>query len=561
VKTIAILSHLLKGDRGQKANLVLLARFCILLAAVITAYSVLFHWIMLGEGRSFSWITGFYWTFTTMTTLGYGDITFEGDLGKAFAIIVMLSGVFMLLVMLPFTFVEYFYAPWMRAQSTARAPRELSPQIQGHVLITELDPVTEDLVHLLERHGISYAIIVTELNEALRLHDRGLSVMVGAADDIDTWRKARVEQAAMVVATSNERANTNVTFTVRELDAHVPVISSARTDIGQEVLGLAGASEVVRLGRILGAAIARRTHGGDSQAHVIGTFDDVVVAESLVRGTPLVGKTIREAQIRQHLGITVACVFERGRVALARADTLIGPDMALVLVGTQDQIDAYDIAFSVYRQAEQPVLILGGGRVGRAVAQALDARGVPWSLVERDPTRVTDPQRTIVGDATDPDVLQQAGLDHTSTVVVTTRDDDTNIFATICCRRLRPELEIIARSTSSRNITTLHRAGADLVLSYAAMGANLIFNRLRRQSVMHVAEGLDLVAMPITPALAGKTLLELNLPNQVGCLAVAMRVGERASATLDPSAPLPASGELIVVGDAEAERVFADRFR
>jgi Trk K+ transport system NAD-binding subunit len=78
---------------------------------------------------------------------------------------------------------------------------------------------------------------------------------------------------------------------------------------------------------------------------------------------------------------------------------------------------------------------------------------------------------------------------------------------------------------------------------------------------MHVAEGLDLVAMPITPSLAGKTLLELNLPTQVGCLAVAMRVNDRVSSTLDPREPLPPNGEIIVVGDAEAERKFADRFR
>ena len=44
---------------------------------------------------------------------------------------------------------------------------------------------------------------------------------------------------------------------------------------------------------------------------------------------------------------------------------------------------------------------------------------------------------------------------------VTTNDDATNIYLTIYCRRLRPNMQIISRSTMERNVTTLHRAGAD----------------------------------------------------------------------------------------------------
>ena len=54
------------------------------------------------EGEQHSWITGFYWTLVVMTTLGFGDITFTSDVGRLFSILVLLSGVVLLLVMLPF---------------------------------------------------------------------------------------------------------------------------------------------------------------------------------------------------------------------------------------------------------------------------------------------------------------------------------------------------------------------------------------------------------------------------------------------------------------------------
>ena len=106
-----------------RRNIRSLAEFLLLLSLFITAYSLLFHLIMRLEGRDYSMITGFYWTLTVMSTLGFGDITFESDLGKGFSIFVLLTGIIFLLIMLPFAFIQFFYAPWLEAQSRSRAPR------------------------------------------------------------------------------------------------------------------------------------------------------------------------------------------------------------------------------------------------------------------------------------------------------------------------------------------------------------------------------------------------------------------------------------------------------
>ena len=111
----------LMNQSRQSNNLRLLIRFVIILAGMFVVYSVLFHVIMEMEGQRHSWLTGLYWTLTVMSTLGFGDITFTTDLGRLFSMLVMLSGVIFLLIMLPFTFIQFFYAPWLEAQSRARA--------------------------------------------------------------------------------------------------------------------------------------------------------------------------------------------------------------------------------------------------------------------------------------------------------------------------------------------------------------------------------------------------------------------------------------------------------
>ena len=86
-------------DRAARQNIRALLKYVAFTAAVILLYSVIFHLIMLhAENRYHSWITGIYWTFTVMTTLGFGDITFTSDLGRLFSIIVMLTGIVLLLV-------------------------------------------------------------------------------------------------------------------------------------------------------------------------------------------------------------------------------------------------------------------------------------------------------------------------------------------------------------------------------------------------------------------------------------------------------------------------------
>jgi hypothetical protein len=71
---------LLQNKRAQR-NLRGMFEFLLALAFLVTVYSILFHILMAHEGRDYSVVTGFYWTLTVMTTLGFGDITFHSDLG------------------------------------------------------------------------------------------------------------------------------------------------------------------------------------------------------------------------------------------------------------------------------------------------------------------------------------------------------------------------------------------------------------------------------------------------------------------------------------------------
>ena len=557
MKTLSTLIATYLRSGRMRGNIRALVRLLGLLVLMIAIYSVLFHVIMAREGQSHSWLTGFYWTMVAMSTLGFGDITFQSDLGRMFSVLVLTTGTIFLLVLLPFTFIQFFYAPWIEARETARAPRTLPETMTGHVLLSAYGPVDTALTGRLHQFRTKYAVLVRDVAEALKLHDEGIYVMVGDLDDADTYVRARANQAALVVATQSDTVNTNIAVTVREVAADVPIVATAASHDSVEILKLAGCRHVLELGEMLGRFMAQRVFAGDGRSHVIGQTDGLLIAEAWTANTTLVGKRLRDLRLPDTLGVTVAGVWERGEFTPGGPDTAITPQSILLLGGTRAQLDAYDGAFGV-AAAELPafVLILGGGRVGQAAARALASRGVAYRIVEKQPRSGYEDDNLFVGDAADPQVLRGADIDRASCVIITTHEDDVNVYLTLYARRLKPNAVILSRATLERNMRTLHRAGADFVLSYGSLGANAIFNLLRDRNIMLLAEGLNVFTVPAPAALTGRTLLESRLRQETGCNLLAIHHGDKVTINPDATMRISPGASLTLIGDRAAERRF-----
>jgi voltage-gated potassium channel len=555
---LTVLSAFLES-RTSRTNLKTLLKLMLVLFLLITLFSGLFHVLMEAEGREFSWITGLYWTMTVMTSLGFGDITFTSDLGRLFSILVLGSGVVFMLVLLPFTFIEFFYAPWMRAQANAKAPRELPESIRQHVLFTQYDAVSAALLPLLEKYGHPCVMLCPTLQEALELDGRGLHVALGDLDDPETYR--RIEHAALLVTTRSDVINTNVTFAVRQLSEHLPIVASAGCDASRDVLELAGATLILRLEEMMGSALARHISIRNSNAHVIGDLDGLLIAEASASGTDLVGSTLQTSRIRNRTGASVIGIWHHGRLRHPNASLKMDANTVLILAGTRAQLDRFDSEFTSASQPPPRVLIIGGGRVGRATSRALQELGIHSVLIEKIAERVAKHPEAVIGDAMHLDVLKQAGAREATTVIITTHDDDTNVALTIFFRRLRSNWQILARSTLDRHVETLRRAGADLVLSYASMGANTILNVLRGDDKLLLAEGISVFPSSIPASMAGRRLGDLHVRSETGCTIVALEQNGQRIMSPGPDERVPDQGTVILVGTLAAEEKFLDVFK
>ena len=137
------------------------------------------------------------------------------------------------------------------------------------------------------------------------------------------------------------------------------------------------------------------------------------------------------------------------------------------------------------------IIVCGWGRVGSASAEYLSSIGRSIVVVDRDPARLHDVMHaTVLGDVTDDSVLKSAGIARADALITALDTDADNVYVTLSCRALRPDLVIIARARTEGSKSKLLRAGADRVVNPQRIGG-------RRMAVFalqpHVSEFLDVV--------------------------------------------------------------------
>lgn len=552
-------------DREAKSNIGALLKYLAFLAVLVTLYTVLFHIIKLRvEGESHSWITGLYWTLVMMSTLGLGDITFTSDTGRLFSVVVLMSGVVFLLVMLPFLFIRLFYAPWLEARVRNRAPRRVPNGTAGHVIVVEHDAIAIGLIERLHADRVPYFVIEPDPVVASRLVGEGTSAVAGENDSRLTYDAVSVATARLVLANCEDTTNTNITLTVREVSPDVPIVAIVEEEDSVDILQLSGATTVLPLKHQLGAYLASRVDAGRAEAHIIGEFKGLQIAELPVRDTPFSGQTVRETRMRERTGLNVVGFWERGRLRPAFPNTPIAPDAVMVVTGTSAQITTLNRLLPGDGQPAPPVLLIGAGKVGQAAARALKRKGLAVHAIDRSEHALEplagEVDAVFAGDAADRAVIERAGLRRAQSVLLTTNDDAMNIYLAVYCRRLKPDIRIVSRVTHERNVEAIHRAGADFVLSYTTLGIEAVMSVLKGYPPVLLGEGIELFSVPVPRALAGQPLRASAIGSRTGLSVVALQHGDQLLTHLTAETFLPAGGDLLMLGSVDQRRAFAEAF-
>ncbi len=551
-------------QRDMRMNLRALLKTVSLLAGFVGVYSVMFHLLMLLEGQDHTWFTGVYWTLTVMSTLGFGDITFHTDVGRLFAMLVLLTGLVLLMIVLPFSFIRYFYAPWIEAQMNFRAPRKVPRGTEGHVIICGYDAVSIELMERLDFRGLEYFVLEPDPVKAASLLQENRNVVQGEPDSTETWQAVAAERAKLVVANLADATNSNITLALRDHTSEVPIAAFVDDIDAEDVLELAGANHVIALKHRLAEHLAAHAISGASNAHRMGNLGSLIIAEFSTQNTDLTGRTIRTSGIRDKTGLNAVAYWERGKLLPAYPDHVLSQDDVVVVVGTEEQLDVLDQEILSGESSDAPILVIGGGRVGLAAVRALKGSGHTVHVIEQDSRHWQELQdvadHVVIGNAANLDVMKAGGIEEATSVVLTTHDDATNIFIAVYSRRLNPDCRIVSRVTHDYNLDAIHRAGANFGLSESSLGAKLLVSVLMEGKLIVLGENVEIFGAMLPQSLHNVSLAQSQIGAKTGLLVIGIVRGGKTLAAPAADAPLSPGTELLFLGRRDQRLEFHKQF-
>jgi CPA2 family monovalent cation:H+ antiporter-2 len=235
------------------------------------------------------------------------------------------------------------------------------------------------------------------------------------------------------------------------------------------------------------------------------------------------------------------------------------------------------------------VVIVGSGRVGRHIAEALGRLQIPRIVVEVDPARLTKLRElgvpVLYGDAGNSEILDHADLGSARALVITLPDDAAALAVAETARKAAPNLRIVSRASTWDGARRLQSAGVDDIVRPELEGGVEIVRRtlldldlpvgeVQRYADTVRREGLDGTEGPsserarllnqllgatgnleitwidvdASSPVAGRTLGDAALRGRTGASVVAIARGADVQINPGPEARIDAGDRLAVIG-------------
>ena len=535
------------GRRGRLMFFYLLG-----LILLIMVYTVLYrHFMQVFEGRERGLFQALQVVVETMTTVGYGeDAPWSSPQVNLLIITIQLTGLVALFMLLPL-----FVLPWIeerlrRRWVPTRAPRGL----RGHVLICGYSPLAEALAEELALARRSFLVMARDAELVARLAERYPVIWGDASHHLDLQR-AGAGRASALVANEEDARNAAIALAASAFP-ELRLLSVVKDIRNKPYLSYAGADVVISPREIMGQALADKALSGTPfhLSDLTSIAPGLEVAELPVQpGSLLVGRTLAEADVGKETGARVLGVWSKGEfIPVPGPETRIEEGSVLVAAGSKEQLERLEeLALSSRRPSPRGGagrgIILGCGEVGLQVKKLLGERGIVPLAVDLE----EGPEVDLVGNALEEETLEQAGIAEAETLIVALDDDVHGVFAILVARQLNPALQIVARANEEEMVNRMYRAGANYVLSLAAVGGRALASHLLGREVMTLGKRVRIERLPLPPHLAGKTISRAKVRSRTGCTVIAVERGEETEVEITPEFRFQEGDKIIISGSDE----------
>lgn len=234
--------------------------------------------------------------------------------------------------------------------------------------------------------------------------------------------------------------------------------------------------------------------------------------------------------------------------------------------------------YRVYKRIQdlsQHIIVCGYGRHGKQVAQELYNNNIAFVVLDEKEQAIEELRSQkhlfLEGDATQDELLIQAGIERAKAIIVTFGEDAENVYTVLTARQLNSELMIIARAMDAKAEPKLKQAGANHIIRSERLGGFYMATLVNQPHVVEFFTLLsnmsnvtinfkEIAVDDLKPEYRKRSIRDLGLRAETGANIIGIRHAN-GSYTVNPSPNcyLETGMSLVVLGDQEQMRSFKEK--
>jgi trk system potassium uptake protein TrkA len=383
--------------------------------------------------------------------------------------------------------------------------------------------------------------LINNANDAL-----DAKIIEGNAMQIGYWKQAQAAKIDLSIAvTDNDAVNMVASFIADkfEIDTKIARVRSMEYGDSESFLKKEdfNIDLVIHPEELVAQEIARLVMRSSANDVVdVGEGEIKVMSVRVDTNSPLVNKTIQDISATfNDFKYRIVAIARGINTLIPRGDDTILPYDQVFFILKRDHMPSLLETLGIEQHRVQRIMLVGGGMVGRRVAQLLEKK-FNVKLIEKNPAKaerlasILTGTEVLQGDGTDADALVLAGLLDTDTYISTTGDNETNIIGCLLAKHIMNRTNVDPKGTQGKTIALVNKEdylvlaatiGLDVALNTKISAANEILKFIRRSELLSVAhlhgvdaEVVEFVASPKSP-ITKKPLRKLeNVMREKGLL-------------------------------------------